>query len=73
MEDLESRMEEFQHLLEMNRSDSGQCLFKQMPRMAEKFKEMQDVFKNIDRYKSAFFSCLTCMTVVNLETTQTRA
>jgi hypothetical protein len=49
VEDILLRLEEFEHLLEMHQSDASACLFKQMPKMSEKFEEMEKVFDQIDR------------------------
>ena len=43
------RLEEFEHLLEMQQRDSSTCLFKQMPQLSQKFEEMERVFDSIDR------------------------
>ena len=49
VEDIELRLEEFEHLLEMQQRDAATCLFKQMPQLSHKFEEMERVFDGIDR------------------------
>ena len=49
VEDIELRLEEFEHLLEMQQRDAATCLFKQMPQLSRKFEEMERVFDSIDR------------------------
>merc|ERR1719226_80272 len=49
VEDIELRLEEFEHLLEMQQRDSTTCLFKQMPQLSQRFEEMERVFDGIDR------------------------
>ena len=49
VEDIQMRLEEFEHLLEMQQRDSSTCLFKQMPQLSQKFEEMERVFDSIDR------------------------
>ncbi len=41
LDDLSLRMDEFSHSLEMCRGDASNCLFKQLPKMAEKYQIMQ--------------------------------
>ena len=48
-EDLVMRLNEFDHLLAMSQDETGHCLFRQMPLIQEKFKEMEKVFQKIDR------------------------
>ena len=47
-DDLMIRLEEFDHLLNMSKEETGVCFFKQMPAIQEKYQEMQPVFENID-------------------------
>ena len=49
VEDIQMRLEEFEHLLEMQQRDAATCLFKQMPQLSQKFEEMEHVFDGIDR------------------------
>merc|ERR1712037_641643 len=49
VEDIQLRLEEFEHLLEMQQRDVATCLFKQMPQLSQKFEEMERVFDGIDR------------------------
>ena len=49
VEDIQLRLEEFEHLLEMQQRDVATCLFKQMPQLSQKFEEMESVFDGIDR------------------------
>ena len=49
IEDIQLRLEEFEHLLEMQQRDVATCLFKQMPQLSQKFEEMESVFDGIDR------------------------
>jgi hypothetical protein len=49
IEDLVLRLDEFEHLLTLTGSDSSKCLFKQMPKIVEKYEEMENVFDKIDK------------------------
>lgn len=51
IEDLNLRLEEFEHLLEMTSSDSSKCLLKQMPLIVAKYEQMETVFDKIDKYE----------------------
>ena len=49
VEDILLRLEEFEHLLEMHQGDAAVCLFKQMPRISQRYEEMEKVFDQVDR------------------------
>merc|ERR1712117_139425 len=57
VEDIELRLEEFEHLLEMQQRDSTTCLFKQMPQLSQRFEEMERVFDGIDRLELMVARC----------------
>lgn len=49
VEDLMIRLEEFEQLLDMNKSDINTCLFKEVPELSKKYKDIQRVFDKIDK------------------------
>ena len=43
------KLEEFEQLMMLSRSDANVCLFKHVPSLQIKFAEMQGVFDKVDR------------------------
>ena len=49
MDDLSLRLDGFHQDLEESRKVTAECLFRRLPELVEKQKEMEEVFKQIDR------------------------